>query len=360
MSWFSFKKTSKTCLGVDIGSSAIRIVELALRGQTFELTNYGEIKTSSLEKARFRTIEENGLLFSNKEVSRAISAIIKEAGIQTNVANFSVPDFSTFLTTIELPPMTKEELPQAIRYEARSCIPIPFSEVTIDYEIIEGDFSNQSKKPLKILVIAIPNDIVNQYKEIATLANLEAKVLEAEVIALVRATVKNKFAATTEAIIDIGARSTSCNILEKGILKSSHTFNISGNDFTERLSKALSVKYETAEELKMDFGLIETEESERNIREILLPLVDGLLTEVKKIFYNFYQEEGKMVEKITLAGGTALMPGLKDYFAKEFKKETVIAFPFEGFVYPQILGELLKEMGPTYTIAVGMAMKGFL
>lgn len=355
---FRIKKIPKSFLGIDIGTSSIRVVEVGRKGQTRELKNYGEIKTSSLQKAPFRTIEKDMLFLSNRDAGNAISAIVKEAGIQAKGVNFSIPDFASFFTNFELPPMNEKELPQAIKYEARSYIPIPLSEITLDWLVIEGEVSNKTKTPLKILAVAIPNEIISQYQEIASFSNLEMKVLEAEAFALTRASIRNKNETRVTAVIDIGARSTTCNILEKGKLKISHSFNISGNELTEMLRRSLGINYEVAEELKGDMGLTVVEERERNTREILLPMIDSILSEIKKIFQNFYQYEGKGVEKVILAGGTALLPGLKEYFAEELKKEIEICNPFGGMVYPPILEETLREMGPIFAIAVGLALKG--
>ena len=99
-------------------------------------------------------------------------------------------------------------------------------------------------------------------------------------------------------------------------------------------------------------------EEEKDVRAILLPLVDVILAETKKTFKNLRQQDGANVQKIILAGGSALMPGLKEYFLEEMGKEIEIANPFSGIFFPPILGETLKEMGPRYSIAVGLAMKG--
>ena len=358
MKWFpfKFKKTPKSFLGIDIGTSSVRVVELSRKGQALKLENYGEIKTSSLQEAPFRTFERDSLLLSNQEISGAIKSILKETGIQTKEVNFSIPDFSSFFTNFELPPMSQKELAQAVRYEARSYIPLPLSEITLDWSLIEGEAANKTKAPLKILVVAIPNEIINQYQEIASLSNLQIKALEAEVFALCRSSARNETRAI--AIIDIGARSTACNIFEKGILKISHSFNISGNELTEILSRSLGIDYEKADNLKKDPGLTGIEGAEKNVREILFPLIDSILAEIQKIFQNFYQQENKKIEKIILAGGSSLMPGLKEYFFEELKKEVEVADPFSNISYPPILDEALKEMGPIYAIAVGLAMKG--
>ncbi len=349
-----FKRYPRSFLGIDIGTSSIRVVELGRRGQNHELKNYGEIATSSLQRPSFRIVERNSLLLSNNDVAKAISAIVREADIKTREVNFGIPDFSSFFTSFELPPMSEKELPQAVRYEARSYVPLPISEITLDWSVVEGQISDKSKTPLKILAVAIPNEIINQYQEIAKLCNLEMKDLEAEAFALARSASKKEIKITS--IIDIGARSTTCNVLDRGVLKVSHSFNISGNELTETLSRSLKIDYVTAEEIKRNLGLQATGGSERN-RAALIPLIDSILVEVKKIFQNFYQQEGKGVEKIILAGSTALLPGLTDYFAQELKKEVVIFNPFDSLIHPPILDEVLKEMGPAYAVAVGLALK---
>lgn len=243
--------------------------------------------------------------------------------------------------------MPEKELEQAVRYEARSYIPLPLSEITLDWQIV-GE--------RKILVAAIPNSVISQYQQIASFAGLEIRALEAEVFALARPLMENE--QNTSAIIDIGARSTTCNIFEKGTLKISHSFNVSGNELTEILRRSLRVNYQEAEELKKKAGIWGIAGREKDIGEILLPLIDAIVYEVKKTFNNFRQHEGKDVQKVILAGGSALMPGLKEYFLEELNKKVEIANPFSGISFPQILDETLKEMGPVYAIAVGLAIKG--
>lgn len=350
MAWFQFKfkKTPRSFLGIDIGTSAIKLLELGRRGKGIQLDNYGEIKTPSVRR--------DVLLLSNQQMARAIKAILREAGMQSRAVNFSIPDFSSFFTSFELPPMSAKELESAVRFEARSYIPLPLSEITLDWQVVEGQVLNKTKNPLKILVAAIPNAVISQYQEIASVCGLEIKALEAEVFALSRSLAKNE--AKITAIIDIGARSTTCNIFEKENLKISHSFNVSGNELTEILSRSLKVDYEKAEELKKKAGLFGFEDEAKDVKAVLLPLIDSIVAEMKKTFKNFHQQESREVEKLILAGGSALMPGLKEYFFQEFAKEIEIANPFKGILFPPILSDTLKEMGPSYAIAVGLALKG--
>ncbi|MDI6602652.1 MAG: type IV pilus assembly protein PilM [Patescibacteria group bacterium] len=357
---------SKKFLGIDIGTSAIKLVELSGWREKRKLENYGEIKAEAFFEKPFRTLEKNILVLSEREIAQAIKALKEEAKIKTRQCIFSIPDFSTFFTNFELPLMTKEELSEAVVYEARQHIPLPLGEVTLDWEVIEDKASDREKTKLKILLVAVPNEVINQYQEIARLSNLQIWALEAEVFGLFRSLIPADEKRTLS-IIDIGARTTICSIIDKRVLKASHSFDISGDDLTERIAKNFSVDYQTAQNLKEKYGLTDISlsstdigvSSVKNIKEILVPLIDVILKEIEKINYNFYQTEGKEIQKFIIAGGGATMPGLKEYFANFFKKETEIANPFSNIFYPAILEQTLKQIGPSYAIAVGTALRGF-
>ncbi|MFQ6049964.1 MAG: type IV pilus assembly protein PilM [Candidatus Paceibacterales bacterium] len=353
------KLIPKKFLGIDIGTFAIKIAELSSWARRIKLENYGEIPASALYQRPFRTFEKSTLLLSTEDIARAIKAVLEEAKIKSRECVFSIPDFSTFFTTFELPGMTAEELPQAIRAEARKHVPIPLGEVTLDWQLIGGKVSDQRDTELKILLVAVPNEVINQYQKIALISDLKLLALEAEVFGLVRALIEEE--KRTIGLIDIGARSTTCSIIDKRILKISHSFDISGSDLTERIAKGLSVDYERAEVLKKKYGISTSPQlglEGEHVREILIPLIGLIIRESEKIFKNFYLKEGKEIEKIIIAGGTVLLPGLLEYFQKYFKKEVEIANPFSKIFYPPILEKTLKEIGPSYAIAVGVALRG--
>ncbi|GAI27291.1 unnamed protein product [marine sediment metagenome] len=144
--------------------------------------------------------------------------------------------------------MAKEEIPDAVRYEARRHTPLPLSEVTLDWQVIEGRISEKEKTKLKILLVVVLNEVVNQYSQIAKLANLDLQSLEAEVFAFARSSVGAE--KEVMALVDIGARSTTCSIIDKGVLKRSHSFDVCGNELTDLVSKSLRIDYSRAEVLK--------------------------------------------------------------------------------------------------------------
>jgi Tfp pilus assembly PilM family ATPase len=125
---------------------------------------------------------------------------------------------------------------------------------------------------------------------------------------------------------------------------------------TQLIAKSLSVDSATAEKLKQEKGL--DENASPNIKKVLLPLIDYILSETDKILKNFTKEYGIEVEKIILGGGSAQMPGFKKYFSEFFNKETETADPFKDIFYPPILEDTFKKIGSSYSVATGMALRG--
>lgn len=350
----------KKIAGIDVGTSAIKVVELSSWANRIRLDNYGEISAAALYQKPFRTFEKSALLLSTEEVARAVKAVMLGAKIKAKKCVFSIPDFSTFFTAFELPPMTASEIPQAVNAEARKHVPVPLNEVTLDWQLIEGAVPDQGTTKLKILMVAVPNEVIAQYRRIAEVLNMNLMALEAEVFGLMRALI-DKEETRTVGLIDIGARSTTCSIIDNKILKVSHSFDVSGNTLTERIAKGLSLDYEAAENFKKKYGILPDAQlglEGSSIKEVLSPLIDMIIIETDKIFKKFYWETGKEVGKIILAGGAALLAGLEEYLKDYFKKEVEVANPFRNIFYPPILEPTLKEMGPSYAIAVGMALRG--
>ena len=348
----------KRFLGVDIGTAAIKIVELSRWGERIKLENYGEISARVLYEKTFRTFEKSTLLLSSQNIARAVLAAIAAANIKTKESIFSIPDFSTFFTNFELPSMTKDELPSAVRFEARQHIPLPLGEVSLDWQVIDNfekrTTTEEKNKKLKILLVAVPNEVIGQYQEVARICGLNLVSLEAEVFGLQKSLI-SKEETRVVGLMDIGAQSTTYSIIDKGVLKISHSFDLAGNELTEQIAKSLSVDYTVAENLKRKYGLLP---SPQNIKDIILPLTDSILREIERISRNFLQSEQREVEKFIIAGGAALIPGIKEYFREYLGKEMEIAAPFSNIYCPPILEKTLKEMGPAYAIAVGLALRG--
>jgi type IV pilus assembly protein PilM len=344
----SFKFLPQSFLGVDIGTATIKVVELSRWGTRKSLKNYGAMSSEVLYDKPFRTAEKTSLLLSSKDIARALRGILQEAKIETKQAVFSIPDFSSFFTHFELPQMSREELPQAVQYEGRKHVPLPFSEVTFDWQILNKQRFGVGKEPIKILMVAVPNEIINQYQEIAKLAKVQLSTLEAEVFGLIRSFGHN--GKESAVVLDMGAQTTTINVVQKGVLQSSRSIDIGGANFTERISQSLSIDRKRAEERKRKEGL-----SSKELQTVLSPLLDTVVTEIHRAIED---SAGQQIQSIILGGGSSLLLGLSAYFAESLKKEVELIDPFRSVFYPPVLEDTIHTMGPSYAVAVGMALRG--
>ncbi len=342
----------KKMIGIDVGTSGIKVVEISRWGQGKTLENYGEIKSSSLYKEPFRSVEKGSYLLSNYFVSRAIRAVLDEARIKTKAAIFSIPDFSTFCTTFELPPMSASELKEAVYYNASQYIPLPISETTLDWQLIGGT-PGDKQSGLKIFLVAIPNQTIQDYQKVAQLAGIDLYAVEAEALGLVRSLVKED--KNCVCMIDIGVQSTTINIVDRKVLKKSYSFDFAGSQLTYSIASALDLGHVEAEELKNKEGLVSSKEE---ISKTLYLLIDPLVIEVKKLLSDYYQQEGKDVGTIYLTGGTSGLPGLREYFSEFLKKKVEIPNCFSELLYPPILGKTLEKISPSFSVATGVALGG--
>lgn len=342
----------KKMIGVDIGTGSIKVVEISRWGQGKTLENYGEIKSASLYKEPFRNAEKGGYLLSNYFVSRAIRAILDEARIKTTAAVFSIPDFSTFSTSFELPPMDAKEINEAVYYTAAQYIPLPITETTLDWRIVGGE-AGDKKSPIKIFLVAIPNQVVQDYQKVAQMAGLELYAIESEVLGLSRVLVKERKECVC--LIDIGVQSTTINIVDGKNVKKSFSFDFAGSQLTYAVSSVLGLSHVEADDIKNKEGLTSMQ---KNISETLYLLVDPLIVEVKKIISEYNLQENKDIDAIYLTGGTSALPGLKEYFQATFKKRVEIPNCFSDILSPPILGDVLEKMAPSFSVATGVALGG--
>jgi len=356
-----FKKKPKSYLGIDIGTSSIKVVQLKRQEIKPKLETYGFLETYGSIKLTTTPIQTSSLKILDDQVASMLEKLLKETEVTTNFAIMSIPVFSTFSAIMELPEMPESEIASAINYEARQYIPIPLDEVVLDWSIIGKKTRNSIKgatnpiTKLQILLLAIPKELARKYTNITEMLGLELKVLEAEPFSLVRSLVGEDKAPII--IIDIGRRTTSINIIDKGYVMTSRAIDTSGDEFTKVLNLGLNIDFYRAESLKKDIGLTGCN-GEAQISKIMFPVVDIIASETQRLIDLYFRRNSKRIEKIILSGGSARLPGLVDYFAKTFGLACFIGNPWKRVIYPEVLKPTLREIGSYFSVAVGLAMRG--
>lgn len=355
MGFNPFKIFSRTCLGIDIGSSSVKVVELSRFGNKVKLKNYVQFQAKALGVSSLKMFNPETFLLLDEKVARILKTIFVRAKIKERKAGISLPDFSTFFTVFQLPPMPEKEIARAVEFEAHRHIPLPLSEVNFDWQIIEKqEVSSASSRP-KILLVAVPNKVIQQYQRMITLTDLRLEGLEAEVFSLIRGALSSQDREKVLCLVDLGWQTSTLTIAEKGFLKQSVTFEFSGRKLADILARHFQVDLQEGERIKNKYGL---NPEKKEVSDVLKPEIDLLSEQIKKICENFFQKEAKKVEKIILAGGSADLPYLKEYLEKSLAKRVEVANPFSNISYPPLLKARLRQLGPSLCIAVGVALRG--
>jgi type IV pilus assembly protein PilM len=162
-------------------------------------------------------------------------------------------------------------------------------------------------------------------------------------------------------ILDIGARTTSLTIVDKGTVQMSHGLDIAGAEMTRILASSMGVAFKRAEDFKLIHGInnseIQNSEEKQGVKTTLLTLIDEILNESERMINEYQLKTNRKIEKIILNGGSAQMGGLREYIETKLKIKTFIADPWSKIIYPMGLEKTLKEIGPQFSVAVGAAMR---
>jgi len=287
--------------------------------------------------------------------------------VTTKKCGISIPFASSLMSVIELPDVGRKQLATMIPLEARKYIPVPISEVQLDWSIIpkneirednpvEAPLGSPTVAPglpkIDVLVVAIHNDTISRYQTIVEKSGLDAGFFEIEIFSSMRAVVEENLAPVM--VLDIGASSTKLYVVERGIVKVSHTINRGSQDITRALSSSLGITIDKAEVMKRDSGL---EGTDKNVTDIISLTLDYVFSEANRTLLNFEKKYNKTISKVMLVGGGAALKGLASLAKTNFKTETIAANPFQKLSAPAFIEEVLKTTGPEFAVAVGLALR---
>lgn len=333
-------------IGLDIGTSSIKIVELSSFGKKIKLENYAQVKSADLGISSLRVFDKKDYLLFKDKAANAVRQAFQKMGTKPKKATFTLPDFSSFFTTFKLPEMKEKEIEQAVRFQASKYIPVPMTNLAIDWRKVRED-------PLEVLVVAIPKKALDQYKKLTKAVGIKKHSLEPEVFSIDRAFPRQE--GENYCFIDIGVQSSTISISNQKGLVSSHGLDIAGGKINKVIQNKLDVSAKEAVILKEEKGLIsDTDE----LSEAIMPIAESLVGLTERTLKSFVEKRsGENIDKIILLGGSARIPGLLDYFKNRVTPKVEIANAFKNLEYPDSLEKDLQALGPTFSIAVGAALR---
>lgn len=361
-----FGTKSGSVLGIDIGSSSIKAVQLSQKDGHPVLDTYGEL---ALGPYAGKAIGEA----TNLPLEKIIEALTdmlkeKEVNISSKNCGIAIPFSSSLMAVMEVPMLSQKELSEMVPLEARKYIPVPISEVTLDWYVIPKDKTPEPQELVKtipepnksqiekgeVLIVALHNETINNYKEIINRAKLDVSFFEIEIFSTMRSVLDDEISPIM--IVDMGATSTKLYIVERGILRSSHMVNRGSHKITDELSKSLGISMTDAEYLKREKGM-PGEINGIEIKNVMILTLNYIFSEANQVILAYQKKYNKNVSKVILVGGGSALKGIVDVAKETFQTDVVAGDPFGKVVAPAFLEKVLRETGPEFTVALGVALR---
>ncbi len=343
----------KDIIGLDIGSSSVKLVKLKESGKSFQLEKFG-IQPLATELIVDGTIMDAGMVID------AIKALLAEQKIKTKTAAISVSGNAVIVKKITLPAMSEDELAESIKWEAEQYIPFDINDVNVDFQILGSAQGAEGQPQINVVLVAVKKDKLNDYTALVTEAGLDPLVVDIDAFAIENMYGINYDAGHGEitALINIGASIMNINILKDGTFAFARDISIGGNRYTETIQKELGLSYEEAEKAKKGEAVegVQADDSQRVINTVSAELA----SEITRSFDFFRTTSAhENIDKIFISGGCAMLNGLAPFLSDKLGIGVELANPFKNIkINPKDFDpEYIQHTAPIAGVAVGLAMR---
>lgn len=341
-------KSNEGYLGIDIGGSSIKIVELVKEANVPKLVTYGFSENPNIDSTNW---QEDPI-----RAADLINKICAEAGTNSRSAISALPTYSVFSSILNLQNVNKKDISSAVQWEAKKVIPLPLEEMVLDWNYIDKDKSNKGDDgSFRVLLTGAPDELIKKYVEIYKQAQINLVSLETETFSLIRALLGPD--KSTVMILDVSSSTTDVIIVDNGIPMLNRSIDVGGLAITKKISQFSGIGIAKAEQLKYDLGIEAYYSKESDISEVIVDAVSPIVNEVKYASNLFQEKYKKKTEKIIMSGGGAMLPNLNSYLSKILNMKVIIGDPWARISYPLELKPLLQEIGPSMAVAVGLALR---
>lgn len=354
----------ETTVGIDIGSSCVKAVELEPSGTGWRLANAG-IQITPLDSCR------DGIITNTLDVAQAVKNLLKSANIRAQGAIAAVSGSQVIVRQVQFPRMNEAALRKSIKFEASKYVSASMEDSVVEFNILGN---TEDGEQMNVMLVAAPRDMVESRVAVLEMAGLEPVSVDVEAFSLVRSlsdfSNDNDFRDGAVALIDMGASHTDVNIVTNGEFALTRNIPIAGDSFTNAIKSLTGFAFQDAEKLKFEMTLqdsleqLSSQETENKCWRVVQPLLDELLREVRRSVHYYQSQfpegtEQATVKKIVLSGGAARMPGMAAYVSSKLSIPVDIAEVFNNsLISPgRFASDFTEEYGPVLAIATGLALK---
>ena len=345
---FLFKK-KKVLVGIDIGSSSVKLVQLKNDKGCFQLLNAGILPLPS------EAIVDNTLM-DTSVIADVIKNLVTSLDIKTKDVVCSISGNSVIIRKIVLPAMPQEELEDQIIWEAEQYIPFDINDINMDFQILSPDSNDPSK--MNVLLVASKKDIINDYISVFSDAGMQLSVVDVDSFAVQNAfeTNHNYSSEDNIALVNIGASVMNINVIKDGITLFTRDVQMGGNLYTEEIQKQLGLSSKDAEEAK----LLAHETDNISLCNVILKVNETIAQEISRSldFYNSTASDDR-ISTVFVSGGGSKVYKLIDIISERINLPVEKLDPFAKLKYNEndFDPEYLQEIGPLMAVPVGLAIR---
>ncbi|MBI4100331.1 type IV pilus assembly protein PilM [Candidatus Microgenomates bacterium] len=337
--------------GLDIGSTSIKVVQLTKDSKGAKIASVGYCPAPA------KGIDSEA---ENDQVALAstIKKLVHDAKITTKLVNTALPESQIYTQVREMTPLSDSELSSAIVWEAEQTIPLPLSDVSLSFQVLERPTKPTPGAKMSVLLVAAPIRLVNKYIKVLEMAGFTPISLETEVIAVWRSLFWGRQTSPPTLIINLGALTTDVIIVRNGIINLTRSISTGGKALARAIASKLGLEEQVAEEYKVAYGFKESELAGK-VADAIRVIFDVVLEEIKRVcaFYN-QKYTNEPLKQVIIVGGIAKLPGLAIYLAESLGLEVQLGNPW-GMIQKdeKLLSAIGGADGPVFTPAVGLALK---
>ena len=336
-------------VGVDIGSVAIKVVEVEDRRGTLTLTTYGELQAGPYDNQPLGEAAE--LNVENQK--NAVVDILRESAVKSRHAVFAMPLSSSFVTIMSMSAKEDEDISSRIHVEARKYIPVPITDVTLDWaELATGEEEEGTRE---VLLAAIQNEALEKLRELMSSVNMHNQPTEIESFSTVRSLFTEGDGSV--AVLDLGGVTSKLYVTRTGLLQRMHRVRAGGSILTTRLAKMLDSTFEEAEAIKRNVK--KGDKEYEDVMKVTTSTFERPLQEFKRVMEQYEKKTGEEIERVELTGGVAMMVGIRPFVEDVLQREVEFADPFAKVAYPAFMEDTIKTIGPIFSVALGAALRVF-
>jgi type IV pilus assembly protein PilM len=355
-----FSKKKNSFLGIDFGTSTIKVVELSYKDQKAHLENYAiaDLGMLGVEGERQDKKEQS----YEQKLNECFTNLMKRMDTKAKGAQVSIPGFSGLVTLIDLPDMGEEDLANAIQFEAHKYIPTSLDDVAMSWEVVEKSEgaileeeaqAGHATKRIKVLLVAAPKREIERYERLVKGIDIDVNAIELETFSIARSLVGDDEG--NFIIIDMGAHATNIILVEKSVVRVNRSIDAGGNEITNAIIDSMNISKQRADIFKKgEKDLINSKES-----SIIIPVLELVVGETQRIMASYQQRnKGSRIDGVIISGGSARMKGMEEYFSRQLGTKAALGNPWRRVVVEEPVQKFVEELGTSFSVAIGLALRG--